>query len=540
MLKGLLKTKFLLSCLALLAAMAAVGCGDGSAPKDTPISASTYWPTEGWKSSTPELQGMDSELLLGMLNDIQERETNIHSVLIVRNGHLVLEAYFDPYDKDTSHVVHSVTKSITSGLVGISIREGYINGVDQLVLDQFPERTVANLDPAKQAMTLEHLLTMTSGLDWPEIGSPYVSPSNPVGQMLRSPDFVQFVLDRPMDEEPGTTFNYNSGASHLLSAIIQSKTGASTLSFAQEHLFGPLGISSVYWPSDPGGISSGGFGIRMTPRDMAKFGYLYLNDGLWDGVQIVPDEWVETSTKTHSVESSLYGYQWWIDSEYYWARGILGQHIVVVPNLDMVVVFTSELTGGSQPFSITSLLDNFVFKAAESTKPLAANPEGVTQLESKITKLRQPEPKLVPSLPETAQNVSGNTYLLEAENAFGSFAPSLDWRSLSFEFQAGEMEALLKLSFGNGQDQWELPVGLENAFRVTQVEGFGPVALKGFWQDDKTFVLQNQLLGTSLWAGLQSDIRLEFRFTFEEDGVDIRLNSRSLLLSLSTRGELRE
>ncbi len=157
---------------------------------------------------------MDSELLVEMLDDIQEREANIHSVLIVRNGYMVLEAYFDPYDQDTSHVVHSVTKSITSALVGISIREGYIDGVNQPILDHFPERTVSNLDPAKQAMTLEHLLNMTSGLSWPEVGSPYVSLSNPVRQMLRSQDFVQFVLDRPMNEEPGTSFNYNTGASH--------------------------------------------------------------------------------------------------------------------------------------------------------------------------------------------------------------------------------------------------------------------------------------------------------------------------------------
>ncbi len=199
---------------------------------------------------------MDSELLVEMLDDIQEREANIHSVLIVRNGYMVLEAYFDPYDQDTSHVVHSVTKSITSALVGISIREGYIDGVNQPVLKHFPGRTVSNLDPAKQAMTLEHLLNMTSGLSWPEVSSPYVSLSNPVRQMLRSQDFVQFVLDRPMNEEPGTSFNYNTGASHLLSAIIQETTGINTLSFAQKHLFTPLGISDVFWPSYPDGVTS--------------------------------------------------------------------------------------------------------------------------------------------------------------------------------------------------------------------------------------------------------------------------------------------
>ena len=347
MLDRLLKPKLLLFCLVLLAAIVVVACGDGAtatsgpaptqaaapSPTPAPIPTSTYWPAEGWISSTPEQQGMDSELLVEMLDDIQEREANIHSVLIVRNGYMVLEAYFDPYDQDISHVVHSVTKSITSALVGISIREGYVDGVNQPVLNHFPERTVSNLDPAKQAMTLEHLLNMTSGLSWPEVSSPYVSLSNPVRQMLRSQDFVQFVLDRPMNEEPGTSFNYNTGASHLLSAIIQETTGISTLSFAQKHLFRPLGISNVYWPSDPDGITSGGIGIRMTPRDMAKFGYLYLNKGIWDGEQVVPAEWTEASTRKQTPSSGYgpYGYQWWIGPEAYWALGFLGQRIVVIP-----------------------------------------------------------------------------------------------------------------------------------------------------------------------------------------------------------------
>ena len=200
MLDRLLKPNHLLFCRVLLAAIVVVTCGDGAAatsgppiqaeapsPTPTTIPTSTYWPAEGWRSSTPEQQGMDSELLMEMLDDIRRREANIHSVLIVRNGHLVLEAYFDPYRKDISHVVHSVTKSVTSALVGIAIDQGYIDGVDQTVLSHFPERTFSNLDPAKQAMTIEHLLTMTSGLSWPELDSSYIKPFKPGRSDVQKP-----------------------------------------------------------------------------------------------------------------------------------------------------------------------------------------------------------------------------------------------------------------------------------------------------------------------------------------------------------------
>lgn len=358
--------------------------------------ASTYWPTEGWRTSTPEQQGMDSELLVKMFDHIKQEDANIHSVLIIRNGYIVAEAYFYPLRQDIKHKIHSCTKSFTSALVGIAIHEGYIDGVDHRVLDFFPERTVANSDPRKQAMTLEHLLTMTSGLDWPELSVSYSSPTNVNEQMTQSQDWVQFVLDRPMVEEPGTAFNYNTGGSHLLSAIIHETTGMNALSFAQARLFEPLGISDVSWSSDPDGVSYGGDGILMTPRDMAKFGYLYLKGGVWDGQQIVPADWVEASATKH-VETVVniipyYGYQWWVhNDDTYAAFGYGGQYILVIPDLEMVVAFT----GGLQrvDFGLPQLLvDNFIIPAAKSSEPLPENPQGAALLESRINEIEQLEP----------------------------------------------------------------------------------------------------------------------------------------------------
>jgi CubicO group peptidase (beta-lactamase class C family) len=328
----------------------------------------TYWPTEGWRSSTPEEQGMDSEMLTEMLAYIRENGVRVDSVTIVHHGYLVLDAYFHRFGKDSRHDLYSCTKSVTSALIGIAIDQGYIEGVDQPVLSFFPERTVANLDARKEAMTLEHLLTMTDGFDWVKKDVRSTSIGDTTPKMKQSRDWVQFVLDRPMAEEPGTRFNYNSGASHLLSAIIQETTSTTALEFAEEHLLGPLGISEATWSSDPQGRNYGGSYLRITPHDMAKFGYLYLNEGRWDSEQIVPAAWVKASTTNHSPTPGVYyGYQWWIypSAGYFSAVGGRGQYIAVVPELDMVVVFTSDLKP-EDLYTPLLLLAFYIIPAAES------------------------------------------------------------------------------------------------------------------------------------------------------------------------------
>ena len=312
------------------------------APTSTPQPAVTYWPTEGWRGSTPEEQGMDSEKLAQIFEVIAKQRLNVHSILIVRNGYLVTEAYFFPFRSKHPHEVYSVTKSVVSILMGIAIEKDFIESVHQPVVDFFPEQTIENNDARKQAITLEHLLTMTSGLEWTE--------GETSKQLWQNIDWVQFLLNRPMATEPGTRFNYNSGNTHLLSAVIQKTTGMNTLSFAQAHLFEALGISDVLWSRDPSDIYIGGWGIRMRPRDMAKLGYLYLNNGLWDGQQIVPADWIKTSIEKHvSVPEPLepwdlhLGYSWWLhEFGPYAAHGMKGQFIYVIPDLNMVVVFTGQ------------------------------------------------------------------------------------------------------------------------------------------------------------------------------------------------------
>ena len=362
-----------------------VGCaGWGPASE-----ASPYWPTDAWRTSTPEEQGMDSERLADMLAAIGVHNYNIDAVLVVRNGYLVAEAYLNPHGPDGKHKVYSCTKSVISALVGIAIDRGYIEGVDQPVLSFFPDRTAANLDARKEAMTLEHLLTMSTGLDCRDS---YLYRWQGLREMEGSEDWVQHVLDLPMVAEPGARFEYCNGASFLLSAIVQEATGKNANLFAREHLFPPLGISDARWLSGLQGITIGWSDLYLRPRDMAKIGYLYLNGGRWEGQQVVPAAWVEASTRKH-IAATLqdgYGYQWWTtDNGVYMALGYAGQFIFVVPEVNMVVVFVSALP--ERDFYVPQrLLEDYIVPAARSTTPLPENPEGVTRLEAQIEALALP------------------------------------------------------------------------------------------------------------------------------------------------------
>ena len=314
-----------------------------------------YWPTDKWRTCSPEEVGMDPEKLRELNEEIillMELHVDIHSVLIIKDGYIVAEQYYsEDYSEDSLHPIASCTKSITSALFGIAMEKGYLTGVDQRLVDFFPELDVQNLSEEKESITLEHMLTMSSGLEWYELEYFYSDDRNTFRQWVNNGGGIQFVLDRPMVAAPGEIYSYNTGASHVLSGILQKVTSTRTDSFALKHLFEPLGIDQYYWPVDGGGIAFGGSSMRMTPRDMARFGYLYLKNGTWNGVQIIPEDWVEVSQQQHIerkyIEDYYYGYHWWVsDHDSYSAVGYGGQWITVVPEHDLVVVFTNSFEEG--------------------------------------------------------------------------------------------------------------------------------------------------------------------------------------------------
>jgi len=342
---------------------------------------------EDWPTATPEAVGMDSQVLAELITTLHETDSGVNAVLIVRHGSIALEAYFAPFAADSRQALYSCTKSIISALVGIALAEGAIESLDQPVLSFFPEHTFANVDARKERMTLRHLLTMTAGLEWHE-AAPYIDDS--LGRMVRSTDWVQFILDQPMAAEPGEVFNYNSGISHLLSAIIQQTSGKAAHAYAKEKLFGPLGFPAVPWQIDPQGRSIGGWGLELTAREMAKIGYLYLHDGAWEGQQLVPAEWVKQSTTHHAGEENErlgYGFQWWtvpeLSPQAYSAIGRLGQYILVIPEQDLIVVFASA---DAQPDLIT-LVRTMILPAIQSDTSIPDNPEALQALQGILSEV---------------------------------------------------------------------------------------------------------------------------------------------------------
>jgi CubicO group peptidase (beta-lactamase class C family) len=443
----------------------------------TPIGPD-YWPTEGWRTSTPEEQGLDSEQLAELMDYLQEQDNfTIHSLLIIRNGHVVTDAYFQPFAQDSLHELASATKSFTSSLIGIAIDKGYIEGVEQPVLDFFPERTVANLDANKQAMTLENLLTMRSGSNCSD-GSTFFT----LSQMKASPDWVQFALDLPVNTKPGTHYNYCNLNSHLLSAIIQETTGMSALAFAQEQLFGPLGVSDVIWPPGPQGNNRGWGEMKLAPHDMAKLGYLFLNEGLWDGQQVLSTAWVRAASS-----GSSYGYQWWLKpSGTYFASGVGGQEIWVLPDRDMVVVMTGETSGGGAGEWGDQLMGSHIVPLAISGAPLPPNPDGVATLESKIQAAVAPvhvQPEPIAPFPEIAQRVAGISYVFD-DNPWGLL-------SFTLSFPTHD-EALLKVTtLGSGAEadpQFEWLMGLDNVDRIAPGRFGLLTSAKGSWESETVFV----------------------------------------------------
>ena len=483
-------------------------------PQDSP--SPEYWPTRGWRMTTPEQQGVDSNKLADTLDYIRNHEVNIHSLLVVRNGYIVMDAYFYPYRRDDVHDVASVTKSITSVLVGIAVNQGKISSVQQPVLGLFPDRLVANRETRKERLTLERLLSMSSGLEC------QFQPDEPtLRQMRQSSDWVQFMLDRPMAAEPGKNFVYCSGGMHLLSGIISQATGMSAFEFARRTLFEPLGIHGAIWPSDGQGVTHGWGDLHLHPQDMAKIGYLWLNQGLWEGRQIVSADWVAASTRVQATTGteSDYGFGWWVKSRQnpfiYEAVGRGGQRISVVPSKNTIVVMTG---GGYEPGDFAPLL----LASLKSDYRLPENPAGAARLAAALKAANHPPaPKRMQPLPEMAKTVSGRTYLLETN--------ILDLRTLSLDFLA-KPDALVRLTFTDNHTEIH-PIGLGGTKKVSPGGRFGlPVGVRGFWENSRVFVLDYDEI-----ANINA---LLFRLSFNGGQVVIRLTEKSANSEWKFEGKL--
>ena len=444
------------------------GCAE--APKPQPA----YWPTEAWRPSTPEQQGFDSDAFVAVFDAIKTQSLPIHSLLVIRHGDLVLEAYFYPYSGETLHNWASVTKSITSTLVGLAVDDGSIRSTQQPIIDFFPEYH-KTLTGAKRKITVKNLLTMTSGL---ECG--YEPGELEALAMQRSANFVAEAFKLPIHTRPGIEFSYCSGATHVLSAIVSRATAMNAFQFARQRLFDPLRIKEVAWPDDPQGVSYGWAGLRMHPRDMAKIGYLFLHQGVWNGQQILSSNWIRRATSRQVIvpgSDANYGYGWWIGTKelsgVYFAAGRGGQRVVVWPEKDVVVVMNGA---GFNPARLAPLL----MTALKSDRPLPENKPAYERLQEKIALApKAPQPAPLRELPPQAHTISGRTYLLEPN--------LLDIKRIGLTFEEPNQAELV---FQLVKKEYKLPVGLDGIYRFTASNPEEPtLAAKGHWVGDEEFVI---------------------------------------------------
>jgi CubicO group peptidase (beta-lactamase class C family) len=501
---------------AFVAAVAAVHRVDAA-------EAAAPWPTAGWQTSTPEEQGMASSALAELVDFGAAHAMD--SLLVIRHGRIVVEAHYAPFRPGFKHVVNSVTKAVVGSLTGIAIKDGTLARLDQPVLEFFPERTVANVDADKKAMTLESLLDMTSGLAWQEPLSNAVPET--MLQMERSGDWVGFILDRPMAQAPGVGFNYDSGNSHLLSAILSKKTGSSTLDYARHKLFAPLGITDVSWRQDPQGIQIGGYGLFMQPRDMAKIGYLYLHDGEWAGQRLLPPAWTDkvyhaaVDMGFGAAPAFRYANGWWTipDKRAYMAVGFLRQLIIVLPDVDVVAVAT-----GRRHYPFVPLIDGIVGAVTSQQQPLPADTGGSARLAERVKDAATEKPSAVGPTPDMAKAISGRTYRFAANG--------LRLKSLRLDLSAAgpRYEVALDGS-GPGAPTQHLtgPLGLDGYFRVGEQDANPLLAVKGNWLSESNF----QIVSRSLLDGIVTTYSMSFRgseldLAFEDNrGVRGRLHGES-------------
>jgi CubicO group peptidase (beta-lactamase class C family) len=398
------------------------------------------------------------------LDYVPENRINLHSLLIAHRDQTILEVYLHPYHPNSHVDVRSVAKGITALVVGIALHEGYFVNIDQIALSFFPERTVQHRDVRKESITIRHLLAMSSGMALTDADS---------GRFLTEPDAFQWMLDAPMDAEPGATFVYSSSNFYWLSAILQRATGKTLGEYAQATLFDPLGIKQVRWQTSLQGITYGWGGLWLTTQDLAKLGQLVLSRGLWNGVQIVPSEWIDQVTQIQPPGTN-YGFGWWLDHGGVLMSGYGGQFVYLRPEQNLVVVMTSGLRDPQPVFY--HLLDSFILPS------LNQMPEH--DLQARIAALAQPRPQPTPDLPDVAHRISGQCWAL-TPNGLGLTAFALT-------FQDDTAIILLE----SGEDRAELPLGLDGVLRGVLVERLGPLgaqdrmAATGVWQDEQTLTMR--------------------------------------------------
>ena len=445
--------------------------------------------------STPEAQGISSEAILAFIDAADKEIDTMNSFMLVRHGQVVAEGWWAPYDAESPHILYSLSKSFTSTAVGLAIHEGKLS-LDDEVLSFFPDEAPEDPSDNLKAMRVHDLLRMSAG---------HADEAN----VYAAENWAEAFLDHPVPHLPGTHFRYNTPATYMLSAIVQHVTGQTVHDYLQPRLYRPLGIDNPIWETSPQGVTLGGFGLSIRTEDIARFGQLYLQKGVWQGEQLVPASWVEAATSLQTSNGSNpesdwnqgYGYQFWRSRHNtYRGDGAFGQYCIVMPELDAVIAITSGV-GDMQ--AVLNLVWDKLLPAFEDA-PLTANDEAQQQLQAKLADLSVRTVEGQPTMPRAA-SVSGKTFTF-AENDRGLEAITFDFEAdtPTVSFRTAEGESLVPF----GTDAWEKG-------RSTFVNGLGQnigmasehaVAANGAWTAADTFILKLCLYETPFYS------MLTFRF----------------------------
>jgi CubicO group peptidase (beta-lactamase class C family) len=468
------------------------------------ISLRAEQPPVGLPRSAPEAQGISSSAILAFVEEAERTLDALHSVMVVRHGHVVAEGWWSPYAPGEPHMMFSLTKSFTSTAVGLAVAEGRLT-IDDPVLQFFPDQAPAEPGAHLKAMRVRDLLTMTTGHHDEDIRSfGYNAEENPVKRFLAL----------PVAHRPGTFFVYNGPASYVLSAIVQKVTGQTVLDYLRPRLFEPLGIDSPAWEANRHGVSMGGFGLSVRTEDIARFGQLYLRKGEWQGRQLLPAGWVDTATARHVSNGSSpssdweqgYGFQFWRSRHgFYRGDGAHGQFCLILPQHDTVIAITA---GTRDMGSVMNLVwDRLVPALQPSVLPVDASAHRA--LTTKLAGLVLPPQTGAPGS-AAAEAVSGRRYVLAANPR------SLE--SLSFDSVTAGGEASLTMRIA-GADQRLTAAPGEWRKATMLVRGTQePVAASGAWTSDDTYTLKVVPYRTPFTSTFR------FRFSGDEVLVENELN----------------
>lgn len=467
--------------------------------------------------STPEAQGVSSEVLNSLFDAMDGSDIEFHSVMVVRNGFVIGEGWWAPYAPQYKHTLHSLSKSFTSTAVGLAIHEGHFT-VESPVISFFPDMLPATVSPNLAAMKVKNLLTMTTGHQ------------ADVGLRTNAMPWVQSFLAAPIVHEPGTFYMYNTTASYMLSAIVQKTTGQTVLDYLTPRIMNPLGIVGADWEKSPQGINTGGFGLRICTEDIAKFSQMYLNNGKFNGKQLVPEDWVAAaskeqwtftsnpfggkSPKEHDDWQQGYGYQFWrTQHNGYRSDGLYGQFGIILPDEQTVVAITE------QSFSTQKSL-NFVWDIllpGLQKGKLPANGAGDHKLDSNELTLNVKFAPMAKTSPIVSM-ISSRRFELE-NNLMGARAVTFNFNGNGLELLVNYDNGTRKLNFGF--NRWEkdkngvllneqLPFPLRSLPNVTS-----PVAGNATWNKDNELYLEIRPVETVTWDSItcnfnESNLHLKF------------------------------